>query len=479
MTTEPWRESLALSWTAFDVAALVRARRVSAEAALTFALERLGESNGELNAFVAVDEDLALRDARAVDARIRDGVDPGPLAGVPIGVKDFEEEVAGYRTTAGSRLLKDRPLATSDTPHVARLRAAGAVIVGRTASAEFAMASDTHTSAYGTTRNPWARELTPGGSSGGSASAVSAGLVPLATGSDSGGSIRSPASHCGLVGLKPTFGRIPQPAPGSTLNCVGALVKTVRDAALHLDVSRGPHPGDRFSLPDPDGSYLTCLTEPSIEGARAVISLDLGYNPVEAPITEIVGPAAARLIRAAGLQEVQLDVRFSNVYLAYVLTVLDELRHGLAFDHGPDLSSLTPSLADALARTAELPPSLGHAARRTALQVEEQACALFAAADFIITPVTTALPHVACGPSPDLIAGIDAQAFGVENFPMWANYTGCPSVSLPAGRTFDGLPVGLLVTAPRFREDHLLRLAAIWEATQPWPLDAYAVPPAR
>lgn len=474
MTVDDLRSVLGSLWTASDIAALIRGRQATAEAVLEFSLDRIRRDEG-LNAFVAIDETLARRDARAVDACIRDGLEPGPLAGVPIGVKDFEEEVAGFRTTAGSHLLKSRPVATSDTPHVARLRAAGAVIVGRTASAEFAMASDTHTAAYGTTRNPWNRGLTPGGSSGGSAASVAAGLVPLATGSDSGGSIRSPASHCGLVGLKPTFGRIPQPVPGSTLNAVGILAKTVRDVALHLDVASGPHASDRFSLPrETAPSYISQLIAPSVAGARVVVSLDLGYNPVDPAIAATVQNAAGRLIAAAQLKLVRREVAFANVYLAYVLTVLDELRHVLAVEHGSELSALTPSLADALARTADLPASLGYTARRAAAQIERQACDLFEAADFIITPVTTALPHAACGPSPHTIAGVDAESFGVENFPMWANYTGCPSISLPAGRTAEGLPVGLLVTAPRLGEDRLLQLAAVWEAAAPWPLDVYA-----
>lgn len=474
MTVDDLRAPLGGGWTASNIATLVRGGQATAEEMLEFSLDRI-RRDGELNAFVAIDETLARRDARNVDARLREGVDPGPLAGVPIGVKDFEEEVAGFRTTAGSHLLRARPVATSDTPHVARLRAAGAVIVGRTASAEFAMASDTHTAAYGTTCNPWSRDLTPGGSSGGSAASVAGGLVPLATGSDSGGSIRSPASHCGLVGLKPSFGRIPQPVPGSKLNAVGALAKTVRDVALHLDVSSGPHALDRFTLPKETGpSYLETIVTPLVSGARIVVSLDLGYNPVEPAIAAIVQDAAERLIAAARLRQVREKVAFANVYLAYVLTMLDELRHALALEHGAELSALTPSLTDALARTADLPPSLGRTARRAAAQVERQACDLFEAADFIVTPVTTALPHAACGPSPHTIAGVDAEAFGVENFPMWANYTGCPSISLPAGRTAGGLPVGILVTAPRFREDRLLQLAAVWEAAAPWPLDVYA-----
>ena len=306
-----------------------------------------------------------MRGAAEIDRRIADGNDPGRMCGVPVGVKDFEEEVEGFRTTAGSALLASRPISRFDTPHVARLRAEGAVIIGRTASAEFAMASDTSTAAYGTTRNPWRPELTSGGSSGGSASAVAAGFLPLATGSDSGGSMRSPASHCGLVGLKPTFGRIPQPVAGSTLNAVGALVKTVADAALHLDVASGPHGADRFSLPSEGGSYLERIERTDLAGARAAISFDLGYNPVDPAILDIVRPAVAHLVRVANLSQARTRVFFTNVYLAYCLTALEELRQTLTLDHASDLSLLTPALANALARHLEL---LAHLFQRAAVR---------------------------------------------------------------------------------------------------------------
>ena len=189
--------------------------------------------------FVVLDPDLARRAADDVDAAVARGEDPGPFAGVPFGVKDLED-CAGMPTSHGSLLYKDRPPVAEDSIHVARLRAAGAVPVGKTAAPEFGTVAFTHTKAWGTTRNPWDTERTPGGSSGGTAAAVAAGLVPFGTASDGGGSTRIPAAFSGLVGMKPSHGRIPHPpASTSQTSVYGALTTTVADAARHLDVVPG------------------------------------------------------------------------------------------------------------------------------------------------------------------------------------------------------------------------------------------------
>lgn len=202
--------------------------------------------NRELGAFVALNWDSALRQAAAVDAEIAEGEHPGPFAGVPFGVKDLQH-AAGFVTGRGSRLhLGDEPV-TFDSPSVARLRGAGAIPVGKTATAEFGMDSATTTPAYGTARNPWNLELTPGGSSGGTAAAVSAGIVPFGTGTDEGGSIRSPASFCGLVGLKSTHGLVPRDDGLSDTNSIGVLTRTVADSAALLDVIAGSHPADKMT----------------------------------------------------------------------------------------------------------------------------------------------------------------------------------------------------------------------------------------
>ncbi|MGH9099335.1 MAG: amidase, partial [Acidimicrobiales bacterium] len=210
---------------------------------MTASLERIDALNPGLLAFVTLDEDRALEQAGAVDQLVASGADPGPLAGVPIGVKD-NEDAAGYPTTFGSTLFATAPPALHDSVLVARLRAAGAVVVGKTNLPELAWTAHTSNTLFGTTCNPWTRDHSAGGSSGGSAAAVAAGMVPLATGSDGGGSIRIPASCCALSGFKPSRGRVPaggtRGAGWLGLSSKGLLGRTIRDAVVALDSVIGP-----------------------------------------------------------------------------------------------------------------------------------------------------------------------------------------------------------------------------------------------
>ena len=239
---------------------------------------RIDAGNDALNAFVHVDADLARRQAETVDERVARGEDPGPFAGVPMGVKDLED-CQGMPTSQGSLLFKGRGPVDADSVHVARLRAAGAVFVGKTAAPEFGIPCFTHTKAWGTTRNPWNPERTPGGSSGGSASAVAAGLVPCATASDGGGSTRIPAAFSGLVGMKPSYGRIPHPRPAPSQTAVfGLLTTTVADAARHLDVTSGPDDTDRATLPPPAIGYEAAIESLRVGGLRAAWSTRHGLR---------------------------------------------------------------------------------------------------------------------------------------------------------------------------------------------------------
>src|SRR5438445_6631079 len=274
-------------WTVIEVAESVRRGERKAVEVLDACLEALAKRNGALNAFVHVDDEQARAAADAVDAVVARGDDPGPLGGVPFGVKDLED-CAGMPTSEGSLLYKDRGPVAEDSVHVARLRAAGAVPVGKTAAPEFGITCFTHTKAWGTTRNPWDPMRTPGGSSGGSAAAVAAGMVPFCTASDGGGSTRIPAAFTGLVGLKPSFGRIPHPrSAASETSCFGALTTTVADAARHLDVAAGPHDKDRASLPPPTVSYERAIEELDVAGLRASWSDDMGYAVVDVEVLAI------------------------------------------------------------------------------------------------------------------------------------------------------------------------------------------------
>jgi len=290
---------------AVGLAELIRRRALSPVEIVRAVLERIERVNGHLNGYVAVHAERALDEARAAERAVMVGESFGPLHGVPVSIKD-NLWTAGERVTYGSRLLADF-VATEDAPSVAGLRAAGAIFVGRTNLPEFAWRGSTDNRLFGESRNPWDLSRTPGGSTGGGAAAVAAGLAPLALGSDGAGSIRIPASFCGLVGLKPTFGRVPMyPAAGGNelVAHVCPLARTVRDTALMMNAIARRDPRDPFALPDDGVDYLAACDEPLVARDRAPIRIawspDLGFAPVERETREIA-EAAARAFTELGL----------------------------------------------------------------------------------------------------------------------------------------------------------------------------------
>src|SRR5580698_2008226 len=266
-----------------ELATRVRAGELSAREVVGHALSRIEELNGTLNAFVAVDGDRALDEAAAVDAAVVAGRDPGPLAGIPFGVKDLED-AAGFVTTRGSALFADGAPAEHDSVLVGRLKAAGAIVVGKTNTPELGHKADTDNAVFGPTSNPWSVEHSAGGSSGGTAAAIAAGMVPLGTGSDGGGSIRIPSSCCGLSGFKPSLGRIPTGGPESPdwhdLSTRGPMARRISDIVAALDVTVGPDPTDLRSLPRPEASWPAVLHEPRVP-ARIAWSPTLAYATLE------------------------------------------------------------------------------------------------------------------------------------------------------------------------------------------------------
>ncbi|HEY5476268.1 MAG TPA: amidase, partial [Tepidiformaceae bacterium] len=292
---------------AWQVADAIRAKQLSSREAVDEALRRIDERNPALNAFVHVDSEGARKAAAAIDARIARGEDPGPLAGVPIGVKDLAS-VAGMPQTNGSRAFAGN-IATRDSVEVSRLRAAGAVIVGKTNTPEFGYKGFTENLLFGPTGNPWNPALTPGGSSGGSASAVSAGMVPLCTGSDGGGSIRIPAAFSGCYGIKPSAGRVPRAADNSphwgAHTALGPLSRTVRDAARYLDIAAGPHPNDMDSLDSEEKGYEAAVLAGAPRLRRIAWSTGLGNSQVEPEVRDITMAAARALAEAVGAELVE------------------------------------------------------------------------------------------------------------------------------------------------------------------------------
>jgi len=458
--------------TACGIAEAVRRRRASAVEVLDHYIKRIEKYNPKLNAFVFLDVDSARKRAREIDEAVRRGEDPGPLAGVPFGIKDLDD-CAGMPTSKGSLLYKGRPPVAADFPHIGRIRRAGAVMLGKTAAPEFGLASITSSRAWGVTRNPWNPAMSPGGSSGGTSAGVAAGMFPLGSGTDGGGSIRSPAAFTGLVGLKPSHGRIGR-AVVSDISCHGCLSLTVRDTARYLDIAAGPSLNDRTSLPPSTVKYEQVMETLQVAGLKAAWSSDFGFIPTETECIENAKKAAEKLAAAAKLKWVDKEFKSIDPVPTWGFSTITRDLGDL------ELEGLWPSKADLLTDRirqrmenlrAPTPLALSRA-EQTRRTIEEQAAKFFEEVDILFSPVTTLVSIPAEGPVPATIAGRDARSTGAEAHLMMANFCWLPAISVPAGFSSTGFPIGLQIVCRRWRDDVALRLARIWEQTQPWPLRA-------
>jgi len=452
-----------------EIAEAVRAGKQSARSVLEQSLSAIEEKNPALNAFIMLDREAAHKEADDIDSRVARGEDPGKLAGVPIGVKDIENCI-GFPTTQGSLLLKDAPKANADSIHVARLRAAGAVVVGKTNLPEFGMDGATHNKLWGVTRNPWNPELTPGGSSGGSSAAVASGMVPLATATDAGGSTRQPAAYTGSIGLIPSHGRIPKANGFSNWACHGAITRSVLETARYLDVVCGPDDHDRQSLPPPGMLYEQQAESLDVTGLRVAWSPDLGYAVVEPEIIDICESAAHKLIKATSLRLVERDCHIANAYMPLALVNLWRMKSDMETDgtFAASLPYLAEQSQDWLKRMEALTAKDIADAWKVIYQLESDMADLFTDIDVLLTPATACSPYTADAPIPQVIDGRDASNSGGEPFGPPANICWNPAISVPAGLTSNGLPVGLQITVRRHHDQVALRLARLWEQTVPW-----------
>lgn len=463
MASELWEQD------AWQLAGLVRSKEVSAESLLTTCLERIEELDPELNSFVYVDVAGARAQAAEIDRAVGAGEDPGPLAGIPIGVKDLED-ARGMPTTHGSLIFKSN-IAQSDAIHVSRLRSAGAVILGKTAAPEFGSASSTETKIFGTTRNPWNPERTPGGSSGGSAAAVAAALVPLCTASDGGGSIRIPAGYSGLVGYKTTYGLVPRSGGDLSLSHtthLGCVSRSVRDTARYLDCVAWADPLDRWSLPDPGYRFEDLLSAAEIAGRRAVWSSTLGFGRCEPEVAEIARQAAEKLAASSGIEWIEAEVILKDPARAWSTLGGPDLVHKLAPYWPEHADDLMPVNRLGMELSLEMPVAeLGKAADRVQ-ELNIAVSALLDEADFLITPTTATVAYGASGPMPMVIDGEPVKPMGSLPFTYPFNLTGHPAISLPAGVSSEGLPVGVQIVGRRHEDDLIIQAAALFEAACPW-----------
>jgi len=455
-----------LDTTVASLAGEVRSRRLGARELTAHCLERIEALDVEINAFVAVDAERALAEASALDERLVAG-DPSaadlPLAGIPLGVKDLEDAI-GYRTTKGSVLRLDAPVATADSILVARLRAAGAIVVGKTNTPEHGFTADTYNGILPATRNPWDLERSPGGSSGGSAAAIAAGMVPLTTGSDGGGSIRIPSALCGLSGMKPSQGRVPNGGPtppGSGLFTVkGPMARSIHDVALALACVVGPHPTDPFSLPAPNEPWTNLLDGADLP-ARVGWAPDLGYD-VDTEVRRVTGDAVDRLADA-GVEIVEVGAIFPDDPVApwFTLWTASLLRTFEGVRDTPEWDLVTPALRDQVDYAAH---HVGPADVTRAIDaihlVNLQLVEVFDATPLLLTPaVAGRTPRSECAGTID---GGETPFWVRYSYPL--NLTRNPAGVVPAGLDVDGLPIGLQVVGPQHGDVAVLRALAAFES---------------
>ncbi len=439
---------------AVELAARLRKREFSAVEVTRNALARLDATHATLNAFTHVDHDGAIAAAHACDALLSRGDDVPALCGVPVSVKELIE-VRGMPCRYGSRTMADH-VPADDAPSVARLRAAGAVILGMTNTSEFGFRGYTESLMHGVTRNPWDPQRTPGGSSGGAASSVAAGITPIALGTDGGGSIRNPAGLTGLVGIKPQFGRVPVYPPSATLTLahVGPLARSARDAGALLRIISGPDERDWSSLqPSLDAAPLADLRK-----LRVAFTFSLGYGRVEPDVHDVISAALIRLEGSVGVLEVidrvcddEAEV-FQAEFIGGCSARLGKAVEERSHDIDPlllkqILSFRQRSVESYVALLRRRAPFRDHMRR------------FFDAWDVLLTPMT---------PSTAWPIGTRAPA-GYENERMWTffgypfNLTGQPAASLPCGFTASGLPVGLQVVVKPQREALLCELLTAFD----------------
>jgi Asp-tRNA(Asn)/Glu-tRNA(Gln) amidotransferase A subunit family amidase len=441
----------------------VRTKNISARELTQHSLDRIQNLNPTYNAFVAVDADRALDDAEAVDQKIVDGHDPGPLAGIPLGVKDLQD-AAGYVTSHGSALHADDPPAKADGPFVARLRAAGCVVVGKTNTPEFGWMGNTTNAVFGPSLNPYDISRGPGGSSGGASAALAAGMVPLATGSDGGGSIRIPSSCCGLSGMKPSLGRVPGGGPSPPgwpdLSTNGPMARRIADVARALDVSVAPDPTDLRSLPRPEASWLAAVEDPHVP-VRVAYAPTLGYATVDAEVAATCAHAVS-VLESLGADVVVVDSVFDA----------DPVRDFLTFTAACTLRTLRPYMDHP--RWNEVDPLLRRLIEAAQVTTAEQLLLvldrfhamnlrlveLFHSARILVTPTCSGVAPFA-GDMTSTVNGESTANWIQFTYPF--NMTRSPAATVCAGLSSSGLPIGVQLVGPQHGDLVVLRTAAALE----------------
>lgn len=451
-----------------ELVELMRTRAVSPVEVMLEHLGAIDRINPSINAVCTIAAQQALSQAKDAEIAIMRGDQKGVLHGLPLGIKDITETV-GIRTTFGCPLFKDH-VPTEDAEVVTRLKTAGGIVVCKTNTPEFAAGAVTNNRIFGVTRNPWDISVSPAGSSGGSAAAVAAGMLPLAHGTDYGGSIRVPASFCGLVGIRPTPGLVPNHPtnlPWDPGQVHGPLARTAEDAALMLDAMAGLSSSSPISATPPwENCRSTVSAARDANGLRIAYVADLAGIGVDPEVESLCRAAALKLSDAsADVREIAFDL--SDGRDAY-LTLRSQWMVGQQLERLPQIDELEPKLANNIRAGFQISPRDVATAEHKRTELWNRFRKLFACHDFLLTPTAAVAPFGIDVGFPDAIAGRKLATYIDWIAPTFLiTLVGLPAASVPAGRTKRGMPVGLQIVGPRFGEPEILGLAKIVQHMNP------------
>jgi amidase len=450
-----------------ELAADLEQRELSAVEVMRAFLERIERVNGRVNAIVSLrPADELLAEASAADLRLAAGEAVGPLHGLPIAIKDLSL-TRGLRTTFGSTLYRSF-VPTSDDLYVERVRRAGAIIIGKTNTPEFGAGSQTFNALFGATRNPYDLTRTCGGSSGGAAVALACGMLPIADGTDLGGSLRNPASFCNVVGFRPSPGRVPRlhARPGDTLGVHGPMARSVDDLALLLSVMAGPDSRDPLSLPEPGVSFRD-VPRRSFAGVRVAWSERLGRYPVEPAVTAVCNTARS-VFTTLGCDVVDAEPDFDGVDELFQTLRAEGYAAALSGDLERGRAQLKDAVVWNVEQGLELTPADMTRAARSRAALDARIDEFFATHEFLVLPTVQVLPFPVEVEWPRVIEGVQMRTYIDWMASCYAiSCTGLPAISVPCGFSADGLPVGLQIVGRRRCDADVVAIARAFEqATQ-------------